>query len=43
MKTIRITLAVLFLLTAAIAAPMVATGIAEMPAAMACDGGGSCF
>ena len=42
MKAIRITLAVLFLLAVAVAAPMIATGIAEIPAALACTMGVDC-
>jgi len=42
MKAIRITLAVLFLLAAAIAAPMVATTTSAPQAANACMEGVSC-
>jgi hypothetical protein len=41
MKAIRIAVAVLFLIAAAIVAPMVATTVTEAPA-VACSGGVDC-
>ncbi len=42
MKAIRITLAVIALLAAVVAAPMVVSAVNDIPAAKACLGGDGC-